>query len=315
MTSVFDDIKQAFNSNHNSSVKIILVNLFVFIGIGLFKFLLSLSPSTQGAVAAVEENLLLNAPVIAFFQHPWGLLTFGFMQESLMQLVFNCLTLFYFGLLIQDFLGTKKLMSVYIMGYIFAGIFYMLMYGLIANTNVEIAMGPVVAGATAAVYAVMFATICLLPDYEFYFFRLFYIKIKYLVVAFLILSFLLSKSYALLNLGGAIFGYLYIKLLRTGIDLGSPVEAVGEWVSRISGGNSSPVKPVSPKPPKAKRYSHSAVGKTGKVEYDYDTEESLPAQVEIDTLLDKISQSGYDSLSKEEKQRLYIASQSNDLRS
>lgn len=313
MTSVFDDIKQAFNSNHNSSVKIILVNLFVFIGIGLFKFLLNLSPSTQGAVGAVEENLLLNAPFLSFFQHPWGILTFGFMQESLMQLVFNCLTLFYFGLLIQDFLGTKKLMSVYIMGYIFAGGFYMLMYGLVANTNVEIAMSPIVAGATAAVYAVMFATICLLPDYEFYFFRLFYIKIKYIVVAFLILSFLMSKSYALLNLGGAIFGYLYIKLLRTGIDLGSPVEAVADWISRI-GSNNTKVPPPSPKPPKAKRYSHSTVGKSGKVGYDYESEESLPAQAEIDALLDKISQSGYDSLTKQEKQRLYIASQSNDLR-
>lgn len=314
MNSVIDDIKQAFNSNHNSSVKIILVNLFVFMGIGIFKLLLSLSPSTQGAVNAVEENLLLNASVLSFFQHPWGLLTFGFMQESLMQLIFNCLTLFYFGLLIQDFLGTKKLMSVYIMGYIFAGIFYMLMFGLIANTNVEIAMSPVVAGTTAAVYAVMFATICLLPDYEFYFFRLFYIKIKYLVVGFLILSFFLSKSYALLNLGGAIFGYLYIKLLRTGIDLGSPVEAVGDWISRISGGNSSNVSP--PSPPKTKKYSRStvSVGNTSKGVYDYDAEDSLPAQPEIDALLDKISQSGYDSLSKEEKQRLYIASQSNDLK-
>ncbi|SOE21502.1 Membrane associated serine protease, rhomboid family [Spirosomataceae bacterium TFI 002] len=306
MTSVFDDIKQAFNNQHNSSVKIILINLFVFLALGIFKFFFSLSPETSFIVPAIKDNLWLSADLTGFLLHPWAVFTFGFINDNLINLIFNSLALFYFGLLIQDFLGTRKLFNVYILGYIFAGIFYVLTYNMAGIWKINISLISPATGSAAAVYAVMFATVTLIPDYEFYFFRLFYIKIKYIALAFLVLSFFMSPGYGLLNLGGAVFGYLYIKFLRTGIDLGSPIESLAAWFSRKE---STP----SPKPFQAKKYSHSTIGNTRKSTFEF-VPDAQPDQEEVDALLDKISTSGYDSLTKEEKQRLYIASKSNDLR-
>jgi hypothetical protein len=181
------------------------------------------------------------------------------------------------------------------------------MYNMAGIWKINISLVSTATGSAAAVYAVMFATVSLIPDYEFYFFRLFYIKIKYFALIFLVLSFVMSPGYGLLNLGGAIFGYLYIKFLRTGVDLGSPIESVAEWF------NKKDTKPSS-KPFQAKQYSHSTVGKTKKSTFEF-TLDSQPDQEEVDALLDKISVSGYESLTKEEKQRLYAASKSNDLRS
>lgn len=305
MTSILDDIKAAFN-NHNSSVRIIMINLFVFLGLGIFKFFFALSPETSAIIPQINENLWLNAEIMPFLLHPWGLFTFGFINDGLINLLFNSLALFYFGLLIQDFLGARKLFNVYLLGYIFAGLFYVLTYNMAGVWKINVSMDPMATGSAAAVYAVMFATVTLIPDYEFYFFRLVYIKIKYLALVFLVLSFLMSSGYGMLNLGGAIFGYLYIKLLRSGVDLGSPIESLVAWFSKKE---SSP----SPTTFKSKKYSHSTVGNNRKtaVEFNVDTD---PDQQEVDALLDKISTSGYESLSKQEKQRLYIASKSNDLR-
>ncbi|MCR9062986.1 MAG: rhomboid family intramembrane serine protease [Cytophagales bacterium] len=304
MGSIGDDIKQAFSRGNSSSIQLILVNLFVFIGLFILKLSLSISSETAPIAAAINENILFNVDIPGFLVHPWTLLTYGFTNTSVLSLLFNSIALYWFGLLIQDFIGSRKVINIYTLGYIFAGIFYFLAYHLIAFTNATITLSALVSGATAAVYAVMFATVTLIPDYEFYFLRRFYIKIKYVALAFLVFSFI-NPAFGLLNLGGAFLGYLYIKLLRLGIDLGSPIDAFQDWIDRLR----------DPKPKKgfkAKKFSHSTVGKN----QSYQTQEErdfLPDQEEVDALLDKISISGYESLTKKEKERLFQASKSEKL--
>ncbi|KPM48304.1 rhomboid family intramembrane serine protease [Jiulongibacter sediminis] len=302
MGSIGDDIRQAFSRGNSSSIQLILVNLFVFIGLFLVKLTLSVSAETKPIADGMNENLCLSADVPGFLLHPWALLTYGFINSSILQLLFNSIALYWFGLLVQDFIGSRKLINIYFLGYIFAGVFYLVSYNLINMTNATVSMSSLVTGSNAAVYAVMFATVTLIPDYEFYFFRRFYIKIKYIALAFLVFSFFNPTS-GILNLGGAGLGYLYIKMLRLGIDLGSPIEAVQDWIGSIS----------TRKPPKraykSKKFSHSTVGKQGN--YNVKQEESyIPDQEEVDALLDKISVSGYESLTKKEKERLFRASNS-----
>ncbi len=306
MSSVFDDIRASFNRTNNSSVQIILVNVFVFGGLFLFNFLLSFSEQTQPIVGVIQENLLLNVHFTEIIKHPWTLFTYGFLTESVWALLFNSLSLYYFGLLMQDFLGSRKLLNVYLLGFIFSGIVYFSAYHILSASKSEFYLPHVLRGASAGVYAVMFAAVTLIPDYEFYFFRLFYIRVKYIALLLLALSFL-NPGYGIINLGGAFFGYFYIKLLRSGIDLGSPIEAVADWISGV--GRKGPKKTFS-----AKKYSHSTVGNVSRQEtqaQDYHYNE----QEEIDALLDKISQSGYNSLSKDEKERLFKVSQSKNLKS
>lgn len=305
MGSIKDDIKQAFSRGNSSSVQLILVNAFVFVGYTLVKLILAMSPQTSELVSSINQNLFLNAEIPQLILHPWSLFTFGFVNVSFFGFLFNCIALYWFGFLIQDFLGNRKLINVYFLGYLIAGVFYVIGYALIGFSKTTFTLPSLVTGATAAVYAVMFATVTLIPDYELFLFRMVSLKIKYLAVGLLVFSFL-SPSAGLLNLSGAFLGYIYIKLLRTGVDLGSPIEAVQDWFSQLANYKSKKA------PFKAKKFSHSAVGSKGGVhtleEKDYASE-----QEEVDALLDKISVSGYKSLTLEEKERLYKASQSNKL--
>jgi len=295
----------AFSRGNSSSVQLILVNTFVFIGYMLVKLILSMSPQTSELVSGINQNIFLNADITQLILHPWSLFTFGFVNVSFFSFLFNCVALYWFGFLIQDFLGNRKLINVYFLGYLVAGVFYIITYSLLGISKTIYVMPSLITGATAAVYAVMFATVTLIPDYELFLFRMFNLKIKYLAVGLLVLSFL-SPAQGILNLSGGFLGYLYIKLLRTGVDLGSPIEAVQEWFSQLA-------SPKAKSPPfKTKKFSHSAVGNTSSVhtldEIDYATD-----QEEVDALLDKISVSGYKSLTLEEKERLFKASQSDKL--
>ncbi len=302
MSSIRDDIRQVFSRGSSSGVQLILINLFVFIGIFLVKMILSFSEETAGLATEINRNLFLSARLPEFILHPWALLTYGFTNSTVLSLLFNSIALYWFGVLIQDFIGNRKLINIYVLGYIFAGIFYVLAFNLVSLAKAEFTLSGLVNGATSAVYAVMFATITLIPDYEFYLFRRFYVKIRYIALLFLAFSFL-NPSMGLLNLGGAGLGYLYIKLLRIGVDLGSPIETVQGWFTR----STPPSRPGGTYT--SKRFSHSTVGKSTVFnvsgERDY-----YPDQEEVDALLDKISISGYESLTKEEKERLYLASKS-----
>jgi membrane associated rhomboid family serine protease len=305
MGSIRDDIRIAFNKGNSSSVQLILVNAFVFVGYMLVKLILSMTPETSELVNVISQNFFLNAEFPQLILHPWSIFTFGFINSSFFGFLFNCVALYWFGFLIQDFLGNRKLINVYFLGYIFAGLFYILAFSLISFSNATFTLPSLISGSTAAVYAVMFATITLIPDYELFFFRMFRLKIKYIALGLLVFSFF-NPSAGLLNLGGAFLGYLYIKLLRTGIDLGSPIEAVQEWFGGLS--NQKTEKSSF----NAKKFSHSTVGKVGGVHLETETDRTTD-QEEVDALLDKISVSGYKSLTLEEKERLYKASQSDKL--
>ena len=152
-------------------------------------------------------------------------------------------------------------------------------------------------GASASILAIVVAAATLLPDYSFRLLLIGSVKIKY-IAAFLVL---LSISGAvggnaggnIAHLGGALLGYVFIKQLQRGTDLGRPIHAVGEFAGRLFRRRSN--LRVSYKNPRPKSAASSPMGK--------------PTQMEIDMILDKISSSGYESLSKEEKQKLFKASQ------
>lgn len=304
MASVIDDLKNTFRKPNNQIIQLILINCIVFFVIILVNFFISFSSNSEQLHNLVNENVFLNANIKQFISHPWTIGIFLFTNEGFLNLLFNSIALFFFGVLIQDFIGGRKLIAVYVMGGVFAALFYMAAFTLISISNLKNNLNPVIFGAQPAFYAVMYASVALIPDYEMFLFRIIRLKIKYLALAFLLLSFF-SATHGVLNLGGAIFGYIYIKLLRMGIDLSSPFDAIGSWIGGL--GKPKPKMKVS-----YKKFSTSTVGsKAGGTSHEHHVEGDLD-QSEVDALLDKISVSGYDSLSKEEKQRLFLASKKLD---
>lgn len=280
-----------------------LINAGVFVALILVGFIFSFSPSGGVINKIITDNFELIAPIKQFIRKPWTLLTYCFTHYGFFHLLFNMLSLFWFGNLVQEFIGSRKLLNIYLIGGIISGLIYIAVYNLLALSPQLNNISPTILGASAAVYAVMFAAVALLPEYEFYLFGIILIKIKYLAWAFLLISFIVPSS-GISHLGGAIAGYSYIYLLRRGTDLGSPIEAVSDWWSNL----------WKPKPQvriPQRKYSESTVanksGNSTKLDPNY-----FPDQDEVDAILDKIGKSGYESLTKEEKQKLYRASQKKD---
>ena len=212
MANFLTDIKNPFRRG-NTLVQLMLINGAIFLSLILVGFILSFIPQGGAINKAITDNFELVAPIREFIWKPWTLITYGFTHYGFLHLLFNMLTLFWFGTLVQEFIGSRKLLNIYIIGALISGLIYIGIYNLLTLTPQVNNISPNILGASAAVYAVMFAAITLLPEYEFYFFGIFLIKIKYIAWFFLLISFIVPSS-GISHLGGALAGYSYIYLLH-----------------------------------------------------------------------------------------------------
>ncbi len=160
-------------------------------------------------------------------------------------------------------------------------------------------------GASAAVFSVAVGASTLLPNYTFNLIFIGPIRIKYIAFFYIILS--LAQSIGpnaggnLAHLGGALTGFLFIKLLQNGTDMGKPIYVLMAIWNNL----------FRRRPPMRVTHRQKEVQRTAS---SYSSSASpasvaMPDQDEIDSILDKISKSGYESLTKEEKQKLFKASQ------
>lgn len=300
--NIIEDIKGFLRKKHNTLEQLIAVNVLVF---AIYFVLIKIVPSLH-----ISNYLKLYTSISEFQKHFWGLFTYSFLHEDFFHLLSNMLFLFFFGTLIQEYLGSKKLLNIYVLGGVFGGLSYIAAYYFFKKFGVTLLDSTL--GASASVFAIAFAAATLLPEYEFNFLRLFFVKIKYVALFFLVFHFVAEYSKggfstiggAITHLGGAITGYLYILLLRNGRDLGSPIEGFLDWWRNF--GKPKPKMRVT-----HRRYSESTVSSKGAGGASLDPE-YFPDQDEVDAILDKIGKSGYESLTREEKQKLYRASQKKD---
>ena len=299
MNGIFSEIKTAFTRRDNSLNQLILINVIVFVAFIILRTVLTIS-GNEHLYSLLFTYIALPSNPIDFLYRPWTLITYFFTHEGWLHIIFNMLNLYWFGMLIREYLGDKKLVSLYLLGGVVGGILYLLCYNLIPFFAAR-AAASVMIGASASVLAIVVAAATLLPDYSFRLLLIGAVRIKY-IAAFLVL---LSISGAvggnaggnIAHLGGALLGFIFIRQLQRGTDLGRPIHAFGEFVERLFKRRSTlRVSYKNPRPSSPSSSSSSAPA--GK-----------PTQVEIDLILDKISTSGYESLSKEEKQKLFKASQ------
>lgn len=295
MATIIEEIKEQLNRPNNTLVKLIILNVAVFLVLAVAKVILTIS-SFENIYSFIAFQIALPAFWLDTFYKPWTYFTYAFFHEDIFHLLFNMLFLYSFGKLVNEYLGSNRVLSIYILGALFGGAFYVLCYNLIPYF-VPKASYSILLGASASVFAIVMAAATLLPDYSFNFMFIGQIKIKYIAAFYLVLSFIstvgLNAGGNLAHLGGGLLGYLFITQLRKGNDLGKPVYAVAGFVSKL----------FSPKPKLKVTYRNN--------EYKSQPNTSNPSSslVDVDDILDKISKSGYESLTKEEKQRLFEASQ------
>jgi membrane associated rhomboid family serine protease len=303
MSGIFDDFRREFTKTDNTLVRIILINTVVFLSLLLVKVIFTLGQSSEAYVWLVDM-LRLPASPREFIYKPWTIVTYFFTHEEIFHILFNMLFLYWFGRLVDEYLGSKRLIALYILGGLAGGLAYMGIYNLLPYFQSQVA-GSQMLGASAAAFSVAVGASTLLPNYTFNLIFLGPVRIKYIAFFYIVLS--LAQSIGpnaggnLAHLGGALTGYMFIKLLQGGTDLGKPLYAFMEFWTKL----------FRRRPPMRVTYRQKEVHRstTFYSSATSPTAVEMPDQDEIDAILDKISKSGYESLTKEEKQKLFKASQ------
>ncbi len=291
--NLLEDLKYQFRQKENGLTKIILINVIVYI-IGTILWVFSKGFGNMTLFNLIYINQHLPAHFSDFIHRPWSLATYFFSHTvpNPFHILGNMLGLYWFGRLVSEYLGNRRLISLYILGGLAGAAIYLLLYNFVPYFIQRAPLYGMI-GASASVYAVIVAAATLLPDYYFHLVFIGPVRIKYIAAFFIFVSFIgsvgMNAGGNLAHLGGALLGYIFIKQLKKGIDLGKPVSAVSEFFNKLFTRRKIKVS-----------YRNS--------DKNFNYEDKEPDQKEIDAILDKISKSGYSSLTKREKERLFRAS-------
>ena len=283
---IIEDFKNAWNKKDNGLIKIILINIIVFVSMSMIEVFFTLSG--LGAISSgILNKLMLPADLKKFILQPWSLITYFFLHMNFMHILWNMLFLYWFGKIVNDNIGNNAVISLYVLGGIIGGLFYMALYNIIPFYSDRIS-DSLMLGASAGVFSIVVGSATLLPNYTFYLLLLGPVRIKYIALFYVLLSFLdvtgNNAGGEIAHLGGAFIGYLYIRQLQNGINMGEGIIKILNYFNKD----------------KSKKYeTKSSIIK--------DENEDI-SQDEIDKILDKISDSGYSSLSNKEKEKLFNAS-------
>jgi len=302
-SSIFNDVKHQFQYGTMIN-KLILVNIFFFIGILIFKVILSaIGPA---AYASFLDHIgVVNTWHLIL--RPWTLITYMFSHEGFLHILFNLIWLYVFGFAISTFFKDRQIFGLYILGGLAGAISYIVVSNLVPSLQ----FGGVMIGASASVMAILLALTAISPDYRINLLLIGAIKIKYIALALVFFDLL---GIAAMNntgghfahLGGALFGLFYVKQLRSGRDLTDPVSAV---MDKIANFFKKPAPKRGPKivyrnQQKAKAYvppqKQTYISQPGKANMN-----KPDIQEKINSILDKIGMEGYDSLTADEKEFLF----------
>ncbi|MEJ0056325.1 MAG: rhomboid family intramembrane serine protease [Bacteroidota bacterium] len=294
---MLEEFKSAFSRPNNGHTQLIIINVVVFLAIGVvwvFSKILGADP-----VFTIVHNQFSIPPQFSdFITRPWTIITYAFMHDlySIFHILGNMLVLYWFGKLFIEYLGSDKLIALYILGALAAGTCYLIVFNTVPFFKSQSNFSGMV-GASGAVFAIMVAAATLLPNYTFFLLFLGPVKIKYIAGFYIILSFLgtvqANAGGNIAHLGGALMGFIYIKQLQVGVNWGGWITATLDWFGNLF--------TAQPKVKVSYRKNEPSNGKKN-------PNLSGISQKEIDEILDKISDGGYESLTKEEKEKLFKAS-------
>ena len=297
---MFEEFKSAFQRPNSAHIQLIVINVVIYGVLGVF-MVISMISGFGEFFDAVHNQLSIPALFSEFITRPWTIITYAFVHDlsGILHILFNMLVLYWFGRLFVEYLGSDKLIAVYVLGGISGGVFYLLAYNTVPffmerSTQIQIEM----VGASASIDAIVVGAATLLPNYSFYLLFFGPVKIKYIAAITVLLSFIgtvgSNAGGNIAHLGGALIGYIYIRQLQAGINWGSWVTLTFDWVVDLF--RSKPKVKVS-----YRKNERSTVNGPRGVD-------SRTSQEEIDIILDKISEKGYESLTREEKEKLFNAS-------
>ena len=233
----------------------------------------------------------MPASVSALLLKPWTIISYMFLHQDFFHLFFNMLMLYWSGKIFLEYLGNKKFISTYILGGLAGAALFIIAFNIfpVFNSHKHFAYAM---GASASVLAVLVAIATFLPNYSIHLLFIGAVRFQYIALFMVVVDILsIEKGNPgghIAHLGGALYGFIYIKLMQQGRDISA-------WFDKLINFFATLFKPKSKLKIAYKRTMNDD---------DYNTNKILK-QKKIDEILDKISTSGYESLSKQEKELLF----------
>lgn len=295
MGSFITDLKNDFRRGS-------ICQQFIYINIGIF--VVTALVAIVGMLFNVGKSswmewLELPAWLPQFIKQPWSIVTYMFLHAGILHLLFNMLWLYSFGQLFLMFFSARHFRGLYFLGGFCGGLLYMVAYNFFPYFESYL-YGSYLLGASASVLAIVIATAVRNPEYRVNLLLFGQVRLKYLALVMVVtdLLFVTSNNAGghIAHLGGALAGWWFAAGLRKGTDVTKWINGAIDW---LSGGFR--IQRVSKKPKMEVHYG----GRSKDYEYNARKKEQ---NEEVDRILDKLKKSGYQSLTTEEKKRLFDAS-------
>lgn len=288
-------------SKNSLLVKLIYVNIAVFLGVHILRF-----PFWLMTIALSPEEWVLNwfavpADLYTLLIKPWSIFSYMFLHVDFFHVLFNMLWLYFLGQLFVEFLGEKKLWTVYIAGGVAGALLYIIFFNLFPVFENAMPISKAL-GASASVMAIVAAVGTYAPDFTIRLMFLGNVKLKYIAIILVVLDFInisdANSGGHIAHIGGAILGFLFAREWKKGKDITSWVNTTSNFLVAVF---------------KSRKKSNLKVSYKRKSRFTDEEfkSEKKEEQAKVDEILDKISKSGYDSLSKAEKEFLFKASNKN----
>jgi membrane associated rhomboid family serine protease len=307
--SLWEDLKKEFQDGNMVS-RLIIVNVTVWLVVLLLHVLLG-GLGERGGFMEFVYLFSMSYKFKNMLIHPWSPITALFLHVDFGHILSNMLFLYWFGRIVTNLLGNQRILPLYLLCGL-VGDFAYLLAGNFSSLSGD--AGVYAYGASAAVFGLVGCAAYTAPDYKI---NVFFasVELKYIALAMILLNmytissnnFNTGGNFA--HLGGAAFGVLYASNLQKGIDLGKPLSKLIRYLTRLL-----KIKPYR----KEADYEYERFERVYRNTRNQPKQESKPKsdpisdpnspQVRLDSILDKIKQSGYDSLSKEDKAFLFEAS-------
>lgn len=285
ITDWWENIKFRFKLGESAVNQLLFINIVAFFisyipRILSYFFLINLT--------GITRLFYLPADLSKQILQPWSWLSYMFFHSGFNHILYNMLFFFFIANLLEGFLGAKRIWRLYLLGGVFGGLFFVFSYNIFP-VFASVREGSTLVGASASVLAVVVAAGTYLPDYSVRLFGIIPIKLKWLALISIALDIAMIEQSNpgghLAHLGGATYGYLYVLNLKGKIYMPS-LDNLLEKVKRKD-------RPIDER----------------KVKRNKASKNDFPNQEEVDTILDKISKKGYNSLTNKEKDILFRASE------
>ncbi len=290
-------LKKLFLSRNVLS-RLLLINLVIYLIVSIVGLFTSLFGFNDGNVLSPLARILaLPADLGSLAFKPWTIVTYMFLQEDFFHLLFNLIMLYFGGTIFREYLSDAKLFWTYFFGGIFGGLFFILAFNTLPIFT-SVSDFSVALGASASVLAIIIAISTYVPDYTVHLFLFGKLKLKYLAIAFIAIDVLSIQADNpgghIAHLGGALWGFIFAYSLKKGNDIYKVFYGIKlpkfTW-------NKKETKFTTSRPKSGRPLTDD----------EYNTRRAA-TQDEIDEILDKISKSGYGSLSSFEKEMLFKTS-------